>query len=575
MKWFKRKNKKSRSQDLENTRSSPQHATPPVSSQTLAKLPDPILERIFAFVCPHARDETYESCEDSAAEDTCMLCDLRDLSHCAQVSRKWRAAAVKVLYYSIRIDAVHYCDLEDVLAEKRKCRSFMRHNAEPEDTAAARLKFLARTLHDNKGGFALNVRYLKTPYMTRETCKPDLARIVACCPSLRYVDLPEGVFQDDPSCTTIKQEVQGRCPELRKMTYVRGAERGLKMLASGHQWHNLEVLELGKLNVDPTILRQALGSLPNLHALKVTDMISFHDQLFQHSDYLPPFPALDEMIFENIPNLTADGLVSYLLRPDTQNTLKVLSLTSTGIHPPDLQRILAVAPKLEHLSITESVTSSFPAADIPTLQSKSLKTFHYEITSADSANMYANTTASHYAYLTRSLLSGGLPSLKELYVRDHDFPETLLDLAPPLPGFATDPDNFRPPMPPNPFAAHNPNQNRLSSNNPFAKMQAGPGLKQELQVFSKGLDEMEWNFSKVLPAARGRRGSATAPRPVSSYGLSDSMGKGWQSASGGARKSVIVGNGFGGFLAVPSNSGDRPSSSAGERRRGSQYDMWR
>mgnify|MGYP003640731216 CR=1 FL=1 len=85
---------------------------------------------------------------------------------------------------------------------------------------------------------------------------------------------------------------------------------------------------------------------------------------------------------------------------------------------------------------------------------------------------------------------------------------------------------------------------------------------------------MEWNFSKVQPPARGRRGSATAPRPVSSYGLSDSMGKGWQSASGGARKSVIVGNGFGGFLAVPSDGG-RPSSSGGEKRRGSQYDMWR
>ncbi|KAK0123953.1 hypothetical protein ONS95_008942 [Cadophora gregata] len=474
MKWFKKKNKKARSQeDLRATRSLPQNATPPVSRETLARLPVPILERIFAFVCPHAKDETYDSCEDSAAEDTCMLCDLRDLSHCAQVSRKWRAAAVNVLYHSIRIDAVHYCELEDILAEKRKRRSFMRHNAEPEDTAAARLKFLARTLHDNRGGFALNVQYLKTPYMTRETCKPDLARTVACCPNLRYVDLPEGVFQDDPSCNTLKQEVQGRCPELRKMTYVRGAERGLEMLASGHQWHNLEVLELGKLNVDPTILRHALGSLPNLHALKVTDMISFHDQLFQHSDYLPPFPALAEIIFENIPNVTADGLVAYLSRSDTQNTLKTLSLTATGIHPPNLHRILAVAPRLEHLSITESVTASFPAGATPNLQSKSLKTFHYEITSADSANIYANTTASHYAYLTRSLMSGGLPSLKELYVRDPDFPETLLDLAPPLPGFALDPDNFAPPVAPNPFAPHTTNQNRLSSNNPFAKMQTG------------------------------------------------------------------------------------------------------
>ena len=56
---------------------------------------------------------------------------------------------------------------------------------------------------------------------------------------------------------------------------------------------------------------------------------------------------------------------------------------------------------------------------------------------------------------------------------DPDFPETLLDLAPPLPGFATEPDNFAPPIPSNPFAPHTTNQNRLSSNNPFAKMQTG------------------------------------------------------------------------------------------------------
>ena len=86
---------------------------------------------------------------------------------------------------------------------------------------------------------------------------------------------------------------------------------------------------------------------------------------------------------------------------------------------------------------------------------------------------------------------------------------------------------------------------------------------------------MEWNFSRVkTAAARGRRGSASAPRPVSSYGLSENMGKSW---GHGARKSVIVGNGFGGFLAVPADGEGRPSTSgsAGASKRGSQYDMWR
>ena len=52
------------------------------------------------------------------------------------------------------------------------------------------------------------------------------------------------------------------------------------------------------------------------------------------------------------------------------------------------------------------------------------------------------------------------------------------------------------------------------------------------------------------------------------------MGRAW-GQGGGARKSVIVGNGFGGFLAVPADKDGRPSSSAGEkgRRRGSRS-LW-
>ena len=68
------------------------------SARCLAQLPPAVLQRIFAFVCPHSRDESYETCEESANDVGCMLCDLRDLSHCAQVSRSWRASAMVVLY---------------------------------------------------------------------------------------------------------------------------------------------------------------------------------------------------------------------------------------------------------------------------------------------------------------------------------------------------------------------------------------------------------------------------------------------------------------------------------------------
>ena len=408
--------------------------------------------------------------------------------------------------------------------------------------------------------------------MTRETCKPDLARTVAVCPKLRYLDLPDGFFTDDPSCQTLKMEVQGRCPDIRKMAYRAGSERSLELLAGGMQWQNLEVLELSELNMDLSILRHALGSLRQLHAIKVTDMKAFDDRMLQHNDYMPPFPALKELLFENVPNITVDGMTAWLQREDVQDSLKTLSFTETGVHPTTLKPILDLAPRLKNLTIIESVTTSLPPG-IPPLSSHSLQTFHYEITSDSSACSYNNTTSSYYNYLTSSILSRGLPNLRELYVRDPDFPESLVGLAPPTAPFQSAPDNFVP----KPFAL--PSEKQLSSNNPFANMvQSGPVLRQELEVYSKGLDEMEWNFSKVEPPqSHNRSGSASTPRPISSYGLSESIAKPWAS-NAGARRSVIVGNGFGGLLKVPSGDGVRPISSGGEKgdqKRRGQYDMWR
>jgi hypothetical protein len=60
-------------------------------------LPAPILDKIFGFVCPHARDDSYESCEQSALDGACMLCDVRDLAHCARTCRRWRKITNNVL----------------------------------------------------------------------------------------------------------------------------------------------------------------------------------------------------------------------------------------------------------------------------------------------------------------------------------------------------------------------------------------------------------------------------------------------------------------------------------------------
>jgi hypothetical protein len=68
------------------------------SAAVFAHFPAAVFERIFTYVCPHTRDETYETCEQSSVEDGCMLCDLRDLAHCVAVCKKWRIEAVKLMY---------------------------------------------------------------------------------------------------------------------------------------------------------------------------------------------------------------------------------------------------------------------------------------------------------------------------------------------------------------------------------------------------------------------------------------------------------------------------------------------
>ncbi|KAI0597980.1 hypothetical protein F4775DRAFT_592734 [Biscogniauxia sp. FL1348] len=568
------------------------------------ELPSPILERLFAFVCPHTADETYENCEHSAIEDACMLCDLRDLSHAGQVCKTWRKSAIKLMYHSIRIDSVHYCEREIDLSEKRKRRSRFDRNGIPEDTASARLQLLCRTLREDPTRLGKLVQYFKTPYMLRESSAPTLARTIAVLPNLRYVDLPEGLFVDDPAYHTLKLEVQARCPDLRKMTYMGGSERSLEALSRGNVWLNLEVLELTRINMDPAALRQVLGVLQSLRALKVSNCKTLDDDIFRHNHVLPAFPALEELVLTDTPRLSADGLVTYLSRDDTQASLKVLSLTSTRVYPSALHDVLANAPRLTTLSITEQVDAAFPThVAIPPLVNWALETLRFEITASPAASSYASITSGYYNYLASSLFAGGLPRLSALYVRDQNFPDMLLGLPPPMPGFAG--SSQRPSSsssagmfntggggfsPPRTGANHTP---RFSSNNPFASAfhtPRSPGmlsLSQTLEVFTKGEDDLDWGSIRMDPidsyggVGNGRRGhhgrtsSAASGRPLSSYGLSDA-GAGWQ-AGGGSRKSIIMqGNGNGGFLAVPGGnavgSHERRGSSASVRA--PQEDLW-
>ena len=398
--------------------------------------------------------------------------------------------------------------------------------------------------------------------MTRETSKGDLARAISALPNLRYVDLPDGFFSGDASCLPLRQELQARCPDIRKMSYRGGSEEALELLAHRH-WQSLEILELDGLAIEPTTLRIVLASLPTLHELTLSDLQWMDDSIVQPSPgQLPDFPPLQALKLENIPNITAQGLQTYLNFPHNREMLFSLTLQNTGITVQDLHHVLWASSSLQHLSISETVSKSLTLAtqELPPLTSISLKTLHYEISSSEDVHGLQKPAESYYSYLATSLHQNALPALETLYVRDQSFPELML--MPPLPSGI-------------PFGNGSSASGSLKSKPSNLSMGSnGMGqsrFNQTLEVFSKGIDELEWVFTSITPPAptsKNRQSSVATSggRPLSAYSAGRGLGPQWaQGGFGGeARKSVIVGNGFGGFLAVPQEEVPRPMTAGAD-----------
>ncbi|KAJ5765203.1 hypothetical protein N7520_004762 [Penicillium odoratum] len=512
--------------------------TPPHSAgrDATRKLPRTVLAHILSFVCPHVLDNSYDTSEDSMT-DGCMLCDMRDLAHCTMVCRRWFPEAHALLYTNVRIDPVHYCELEVQLAAKRKRRSFFDRNGDPIDAPQVRLELFMRSVRESRhlGKLVLSLRM---PYMTREANKSIIARTISVLPHLRYVDLPTGLFSDETSCIPLKQELIASCSDLRRMSYRHGAEGSFARLPEAPHWINLEKLELSGLHIEAGILRNSLAAFSKLRDLTLEDLPWLDDSAFAANSSFASFPALEQLTIRDTPQLTARGVVEFLSSPTNRTALKSLTLASTGVLPSTLNLILHAGPNLRSLSIIQEVSRSFPAEQIPPMASRSLQLLHYEITSQTETHGLAPAANSYYTYLISCLMSRCLPALRDLYVRDAQFPDTLL-LAPPP---------------------------RLFGGGENGPQMMG-GLSQPLNVYSKGLDELEWNFTPYEPdSTLGRSGTTTRPVSFQEAQLSRSWG-------GDSRKSVLVGNGFGGFLAVPED-GERPMSSSGNKR-SSRQDLWR
>lgn len=482
---------------------------------------------------------------------------------------------------------MHYCDLEEILAEKRSRKSFLKTGFEAGDVPAVRLSLFCRTIRDSPA-LASRVLLLKLPYMTRETCKVELARTVSALPNLRYVDLPDGAYSGDHSCHALLNELQARCPDVRRMTYRAGAEASFEQLAR-RQWQSLEVLEISAVAVDTSTLRIVLASLPTLHELVLSDLDWLDDSVFAPSPSLPNFPPLQRLSVDHTPQLTAQGLAVYLSYPQNREILSELSLSHTGVAIQDLSSVVAEAYNLHHLTIIGKVSRPLPqvADQSSLLASASLRTLHYEISDAKDARGLQRPSQSYYHYLAQSLHSNSLPSLTRLYVREPNFVEDLLLFTPPA-KVITDTSSIGSRMSTNTTGTDSSNGSGLFSKNPYRQR-----LSRPLEIFTKGLDELDWVFTPcgnnisdassterrqthnpnnhlspnnlhTSNSAFGRptstatsRGSGSPTftgRPVSNNTASRGLSPHWTGANDGVvRKSIIVGNGFGGVQAVPGN----------------------
>jgi hypothetical protein len=69
----------------------------PFPSSYASRLDRKILNRIFGFICPQTLDTSYQTLDDVDLEVDCMLCNLRDLAHCARVCKAWQNPAMELL----------------------------------------------------------------------------------------------------------------------------------------------------------------------------------------------------------------------------------------------------------------------------------------------------------------------------------------------------------------------------------------------------------------------------------------------------------------------------------------------
>ncbi len=317
-----------------------------------------------------------------------------------------------------------------------------------------------------------------------------------------------------------------RCPDIQRMTYRAGAEGSFPRLGVPNRWINLKVLDLEGVTIEPAQLVSATASLLALKELKLDSLPLLEDTLFTSDFAGLRLPPVQHLKLCNISSVTAQALQTYFQRPDTRESLSQLSLLETSIPLAEVHLLLDTLPRLQKLHISTTVSRPL-AFGQPTLSSQSLRTLTFQVLDKDSlSNITQSPAQSYYVQLCSSITSGQFPSLEALYALSAEVPTLLM------------------PPPSVPFAANGTHS-------------ATTRIRRELRAYTKTMVENDWELTIISPpSAQNRRGSRTYTRPLSLYDDPDINA----ASAHRPKDSVMVSNGWGGYLAVPGHE-RRPSSS--------------
>lgn len=409
---------------------------------------------------------------------------------------------------------------------------------------------------------------LKISRTTRESYVAELARIVSRTRNLKFLDCPDGVYGRALGCSALREELKAQCQNLRQMKFHAGSEPIFYELKNNKVWMNLEVIDLNMLAVDARTLLDVLPRWTMLRDLSLKRLNCLQEKAVNVVRDLPP---VQNLRIENCPGVTLEGLAAYLRFPQKRLALQRIQLIETGVGVGDLHQILAAAENLRAFTIELEVKQPLEHESLPDLASYSVTSVDFQITSPEVKKWETPASQSHYDYLIRSLNNNSIPNVDSIWVRDVSFQENFLHAA-----------ALKSPLQQQPTGTNgHTHSNSQSNTNPFAnnnllspssytntgstsdsaspQSPTFPPANKRITLYAKGNQELDYHYSLMHPALPdgGRSTSTTDPRPFSIN--TAPLGPVW---GGEARRSMIIGNGQGGFLAIPDENG---KASAGAR----------